>query len=280
MHGADAIGLATTLQRPDYTVLKVAMETDVPSLTRAILAPSNEILTRIHQTLPPKTGVGQIYQLLMDTANCPAPFGLSDYSQLIEAATLVDKTCPDMTIATRAVLTQIPVQWNTPEAVEIFEHMLKDFAAGNRVDLKVCLERVNLMSILEDVTAAREEQKLMKEMEKVAHDPKRAALSEHVISTKEASMRLEALELLHKMTCAYLWMSYRFPVSFDMRTTAKNIKLDVELGIEFCLEMLRTEKARSLAAKLQRQQVEEQELEVLVEPKSSSSSKVTSEAAA
>jgi hypothetical protein len=106
-------------------------------------------------------------------------------------------------------------------------------------------------------------------------------LPEHILSTKEASMRLEALELLHKMTCAYLWMSYRFPVTFDMRTTAQNIKLEVELGIEFCLEMLRTEKARSLAAKLQRQQAEEQEPDVLVKPKvSSSSSKGTLEVTA
>lgn len=270
MHGDDAIGLATTLLREEHNILKIAMETNVADLTQAVLAPTNELLSRLHQTLPPNTGLGQIYQLLMDTAICPTPFCLTEYVKLIEAAAVIDEACPTMGIATRAVLTQTPLQWQDPEAVRILQKMLHEFAAGKRVDVVVCLEEVGLMTILEDVNDAREEQKTLQDKKE---DPTRAKdypPSKSVLSTKEASTRLEALELMHKMTCAYLWLSYRFPVTFDMRTTAQNLKLEAELGIELCLEMLQSEKAKSLARRLQEKAAQTQELEALVLPVPSS----------
>jgi ATP-dependent RNA helicase SUPV3L1/SUV3 len=258
MHGADSVGIATTMSQPDYRVLAKALKTRVANLTTAILAADSTILSKIHRTLPPQAGLVEIFQLLVDVGTCKAPFALTDYTKLQDAAVIIDSQCPRMSIATRSVLVQCPVPWTIPEATEMFEKMLQVYASGERVDPEAIFDRAGLMLILEDVAAAQDEYANRKVERADVENQDEEEGNGAVLTVREASTRLEALELLHKMACAYIWMSYRFPIAFFMRERTEEIKLATEVGIQFCLEMLQTDRAKAMNARLMKAAAYEQ----------------------
>jgi ATP-dependent RNA helicase SUPV3L1/SUV3 len=278
MHGKDSIGSVTSLLPVDHRIISQALNTPVPELTSAILAPDHSVLTRLHRLLPATPGLTQLFQLMMDLATCQEPFRLTDYAKLLDAAAVVDQACPTLTISTRATLAQAPVPWIIPESGVIFKKMLVQFAEGEMVDAQKIFQEAGLLMILEDVVAARQEhleKEMLKEEEQAQaaenpDSPRRKESSSQdkpVLTVSEASMRLEGLEFLHRMTCVYLWLSYRFPVAFSMRDKVQAMKLAAENGIEFCLDMIQSERARQLSMKLSKREAEENELLELHTPK-------------
>lgn len=241
LHDADSVGIATTFLHQEHQILASAMSNDVRELKYATIAADSVWLGRLHRTLPPSTGLGELFQLLQDVAICDAPFSITDYSKLLDAAYTIDEACPNLSIATKATIAQVPVPWAIPEAVPIFESMLVAYENGEIVDPEAIFRQAGLMLILEDVMAAREEQQSQKDTDGGASP---------VLSMRESSIRLEGLELLHKMLCVYLWMSYRFPVTFCMRERVQDIKLATEAGIQFCLEMVSLERAKDIDERL------------------------------
>jgi ATP-dependent RNA helicase SUPV3L1/SUV3 len=246
MHGPDSVGIATTLIHSDHRVVDSALKSVVPSLQAAVIAADSAILSKIHRCLPPNTGLGQIYQLLIDLATCEELFVLSEYQKLLDAAAIVDDACPNLSIGTRATLTQTPVPWKIPEAIPMFKDMLVPFAAGMKVDAEAVFEKAGIMLVLEDVSEARQEHSTGQQTPTSDMKNERPTLS-----VREASTRLEALELLHKMACVYLWLSYRYPIAFYQQERTKEIKLATELGIQFCLEMIQSERAKALKKHLE-----------------------------
>jgi len=137
----------------------------------------------------------------------------------------------------------------------MFEKMLRVYASGERVDPEAIFERAGLMLVLEDVAAAQDEYANRK-AERTDVENQDEEGNGAILTVREASTRLEALELLHKMACAYIWMSYRFPVAFFMRERAEEIKLAAEVGILFCLEMLQTDRAKAMNSRLMKATME------------------------
>ena len=249
MHGPDSVGLATTLIHSDHRIVDSALKSAVPSLQAAVIAADSAVLSKIHRCLPPNTGLGQIYQLLIDLATCEEPFILSEYQKLLDAAAIVDDACPNLSIGTRATLTQTPVPWKIPEAIPMFKDMLVPFAAGMKVDAEAVFEKAGIMLVLEDVSEARQE--YLAEQQTPTLETGDMKNERPTLSVREASTRLEALELLHKMACVYLWLSYRYPIAFYQQDRTKEIKLASELGIQFCLEMIQSERAKALRKHLE-----------------------------
>ncbi|PVG00040.1 P-loop containing nucleoside triphosphate hydrolase protein [Serendipita vermifera] len=277
MHGKDSVGSVTSLLPFDHRIIAQALNTPVPELTSAILAPDHVTLTRLHRLLPTTPGLLQLFQLLMDLATCQEPFRLTDYAKLLDAAAVVDEACPTMTISTRATLAQAPVPWILPESGVIFRKMLQKFAEGEVVDAVKIFSDAGLLMILEDVGEAREEhleKKRLKEEQaqnvEQSDSPSKKSNDQDrpVLNVGQASLRLEALEFLHRMTCVYLWLSYRFPVAFSMREKVQNMKLAAEAGIEFCLDMIQSDRARQLSMRLSKQEAQEMEMLEPPPPKS------------
>ncbi|KAG8803130.1 RNA helicase [Serendipita sp. 398] len=259
MHGPDSVGTVTTFFPKDHRVVAEALKTPVPELKVAILAADGEWLTNLHRTLPPHTGLAALFQLLQDVAVCGPPFQLSEYSKLLQAAQTIDEACPNLSISTRSTIAQAPVPWAIPEAPVMFKKMLSQFSAGEMVDVETIFQRSGLLMILEDVMAAREEQA----QQNLTLDPSAEVKSKPklVLSIREAGMRLEGLELLHKMACVYLWMSYRFPIAFSKRERVEEIKLATELGIQFCLEAVSEDRARQFTKRLEDAEQEDQKVQ-------------------
>jgi ATP-dependent RNA helicase SUPV3L1/SUV3 len=249
MHGPDSIGIATTLVHSDHRIVDEALKSVVPSLQAAVIAADSAALSKIHRCLPPNTGLGQIYQLLLDLATCEEPFVLSEYQKLLDAAAVIDDACPNLSIATRATLTQTPVPWKIPEAIPMFKDMLVPFAAGLKVDGEAVFEKSGIMLVLEDVSEAREEH--LGKQQAPTLEGKEMKNERSTLTTREASRRLEALELLHKMACVYIWLSYRYPIAFYKQDRMKEIKFASELGIQFCLEMIQSERAKAMKKHLE-----------------------------
>lgn len=249
MHGPDSIGTVTVLSHGDYRVVENAMQTPVPNLETAVIAADSTALSKIHRCLHPNAGLGQVYQLLLDLATCERPFVLTDYFKLLDAAAIVDEACSNLSIGTRATLTQTPVPWKIPEAIPMFKDMLLPFAAGLKVNAEEIFQKAGLMLILEDVSDAKEDYLSRAEAE-ILGDIAVTKKEIPVLSVREAATRLEALELLHKMTCVYLWLSYRYPIAFYMQDRVKDIKLASELGIQFCLQMIQSDRAKAMQARL------------------------------
>ncbi|KAG8807123.1 RNA helicase [Serendipita sp. 399] len=247
LHGPESIGAVTTFFPFDHQVVSKAMRTPVPGLKVAVLAADGEWLTNLHRALPPDTGLGSLFQLLKDVAECEEPFVLTDYSKLLDAAHVIDGACPNLGISLRSTITQAPVPWTIPEAPAMFTQMLLQFSAGQVVEVEALFAQSGLMMILDDVMAAREEQaQQYLDMAGQAEGAK----PKPVLNVGQASRRLEALELLHKMACVYLWMSYRFPIAFSLRQRVEEIKMATELGIQFCLEAVSEDRARQFTKRL------------------------------
>lgn len=260
MHGPDSIGTVTVLSQTDYRVVESAMQTPVPNLETAVIAADSAALSKIHRCLPANAGLGQVYHLLLNLATCEEPFVLADYFKLLDAAAIVDEACPNLSISTRATLTQTPVPWKIPEAIPMFKDMLLPFAAGMKVDAETIFGKAGLLLVLEDVSAAKEEHLARVEAELVKEEQVKTN-GRPILSVREAARRLEALELLHKMTCVYLWLSYRYPIAFYQQDKVKEIKHASELGIQFCLEMIQSERAKEMEARLEQKEKQARELE-------------------
>jgi len=248
MHGPDSVGIVTSLLPGDHPIVENALKSTVPRIETAVIAADNSALSRIHRCLPPNAGLGQVYQLL-DLAVCEKPFSLIEYQKLLDPAVIVDDACPGLGIPTRAMLTQTPVPWNIPEAVQVFKEMLVSFAAGVKVDGESVFEKLGFMLVLEDVNEAREE--YLARGNTSAPEKTIVIYKKVPLSVREAATRLKALELLHKMACVYLWLSYRYPVAFYNQERMKEIKLACELGIQFCLEMVQSERGKAMKKRIE-----------------------------
>lgn len=231
-------GIVTTLLSSDRHILTLAMGTPTPPLTKAVLAPDNHALLKLQRALDPSAGLTHIYLLLSELGTCQEPYQMVELEQQIRSATLIDTFCPQLSIPTRALLTQVPLNWEDVEAMEAFKIILMKYSAGSVIEPSEIFREVGLLLYLEDVQDAQKEEQLRSLNGNEDTKP--------ALSVREAGNRLKALELLHKLTVAYLWLSYRFPVAFARQAEANQIKEDTESGIQFCLELIRAKRGKSV----------------------------------
>jgi len=260
-------GSVTTMHSDDLPLLKLAMDSPLPTLSSAYLAPNTFLLETLYTALPPHTGLETLYKLLMDLAVVREPYSLSDLAEYLVPASIIDEHCPDLPIRARALLSQVPMHWRDHELTQAFRSMLKGLVDGVICDPAVLAG--HLLGVLKEV-----------ETHQAAYNTNKGAAASGIAErqTKDrlvrqntpdgqdhltlnrllticteasappgppsmplgtASSMLIKLEVLHKLLVAYAWLSYRFPMTFEMKGSASDLKNRTETAIEFCLECIR-----------------------------------------
>ena len=263
----DTAGTVTTLHSDDLPLLKLAMESPLPALPAAYIAPNVFVLETLYTTLPPQTGLETLYRLLSELTAVREPYKLSDLAELLVPASMIDEHCPNLPIRVRALLSQVPMDWRDYELTQAFQSMLKGLVDGLVCDPTVLAG--HFLGVLKEVESHQAEYNTNKEAAaariagrqavgglvpqgapgKQAHPLSPLPITDTEASTpfdppsmhlQTANSLLIKLEVLHKLLVAYAWLSYRFPITFGMKETADDLKHRTETAIEFCLECIRT----------------------------------------
>ena len=259
----DTAGTVTTMHSDDLPLLKLAMDSPLPALPAAYLAPNTFVLETLYTALPPQTGLETLYKLLSDLTVVREPYKLSDLTELLVPASIIDEHCPDFPIRVRALLSQVPMDWKDYELIQAFQTMLKRLVDGLICDPTVLAGR--FLGVLKEVEAHQIAYNTNKEPARIVE---RQALEEPVrqnapgeqghplnqlpttdteastpldfpsMHIQTASSLLIKLEVLHKLLVAYAWLSYRFPMTFGLKESADGLKNRTETAIEFCLECI------------------------------------------
>lgn len=258
----DRAGSVTTMNSDDLPLLELAMNSPLPALASAYLAPNTFVLETLYTALPPQTGLQTLYKLLMDLAVVREPYSLSELAGLLVPASIIDAHCQGLPIRVRALLSQLPMDWKDHELIQAFQRMLKDLVGGLVCDPTVLAG--NFLGALKEMETAYNTNKQAAAARIVERHPEgefvrqstpgqdHLPLNPLPMTGVEASTSsdppavplhapnsiLMKLEALHKLLVAYAWLSYRFPMTFGMRKSADDLKNRTETAIEFCLEYI------------------------------------------
>ena len=276
---SDTAGSVTTMHSDELPLLKLAMDSPLPALGSAYLAPNTFVLETLYTALPPQTGLETLYKLLMELAVVREPYSLSNLAELLVPASIIDEHCPDLPIRVRALLSQVPMNWRDDELIQAFQSMLKGLVDGLVCDPAVLAG--HFLGVLKEVETHQTKYIINKEAaaasiagrqvedELVRQNGGQDSLPLNQLPTtkKEASTPPESpsmplqtassllmkLEVLHKLLVAYAWLSFRFPMTFGMKESADDLKRRTETAIEFCLECIRAMEKKAKRGKIRAQ---------------------------
>jgi ATP-dependent RNA helicase SUPV3L1/SUV3 len=122
-----------------------------------------------------------------------------------------------------------PVNQRDPLSVAVFEKVVTAFAKQGRVDLLPCYEGSSLIDTLEVV------EETLKTLPPL---PSTEVAGTKTVTPPIIINSITSLETLHKSLVMYIWLSFRYDVSFPDRPLAVEVKERVELVLDQCLARL------------------------------------------
>lgn len=204
---AKSLGLVTTLDRGDLSVVQSAMESAAEPIMSAGLFPPVEVLVRFAAYFPPSTPFSYILLRLFKTSIIHPRFHLCSLNERLKIADVIEPV-KNLTISDRIIFCASPSNVKN-EALQpvlhAFAECVGNKSGGNILDIKALdLELLNMQ-----VTVGSREY-------------------------------LHKLECLHKSLILYLWLSYRFAGVFHTQAMAFYLKTLVEEKIQQALSTVRT----------------------------------------
>lgn len=159
-------------------------------------------------------------------------------SQTIEqVGPIIEEKGFDLTLSEKLKFAETPINVRVPLCKEVFQNMVQDHVNGRIHNLFGGLEG---QAQYEVFLALRD---LRQKYEAAAVEFIRDA---HKLDIKDFQMPpltiddVEPLEQLHNLSTTYLWLSYRLPLSFPDPEPVRKFKTELELALEFVLEIVAT----------------------------------------
>ncbi|OBT78170.1 hypothetical protein VF21_02661 [Pseudogymnoascus sp. 05NY08] len=187
------VGLATTLDAVDHSLLKEAMGTDVEPLKTAGIFPPSTILQKFAAYFPKGTPLSYIMLRLNEFATLNPMFTLCDFNEQLLLADMIEPF--NLTLQDQLVFIAAPANVKRREQRPIIEALAAIIANRSATDL-LEIPALNLELLDETRTEGKE--------------------------------YLSKLEALHQGITLYLWLSYRFAGVFRSQALAFRIKSLVE----------------------------------------------------
>ncbi|OBT59139.1 hypothetical protein VE04_00884 [Pseudogymnoascus sp. 24MN13] len=187
------VGLATTLDAVDHSLLKSAMGTDVEPLKTAGIFPPSTILQKFAAYFPKGTPLSYIMLRLNEFATLNPMFTLCDFNEQLLLADMIEPF--NLTLQDQLVFIAAPANVKRREQRPIIEALAAIIANRSSTDL-LEIPALNLELLDETRTEGKE--------------------------------YLSKLEALHQGITLYLWLSYRFAGVFRSQALAFHIKSLVE----------------------------------------------------
>jgi ATP-dependent RNA helicase SUPV3L1/SUV3 len=148
-----------------------------------------------------------------------------------------------LTLSEMETLSFAPVQQRDPLSVSVFEKVVIAFAQDGRVDL---LEVFNGSGLFKNLETVEETLKTLPPLPSTstekdvpgANSTAGAGVNRKPFTPPILVSAIPMLETLHKSLVMYIWLSYRYDVSFPDRPAAVEIKTRTEVVLDQCLARL------------------------------------------
>ncbi|KAJ7348849.1 P-loop containing nucleoside triphosphate hydrolase protein [Mycena albidolilacea] len=221
MHGADEKpgGFVTTLKVEDLPILRKTLALQVPPLLYARIAPPGPMFAGLASRLPANATTESIFLASMHAGLCPPYCRPNIPDQLSTVCDYMDQL-GHFTLPDKVFIMQAPFPWRDRTALETINTFIGTYYQSMNVDLVPILERLGYMEMLENAEAA------MKSPEGRGTTGRRF----------KPSNELPGLETFHKILVAYMWLSFRNPVSYSAQDQTMELKERLEHTLHWCLQ--------------------------------------------
>lgn len=204
---AKSLGLVTTLNRGDLSVIHNAMESQADPIMSAGILPPVDVLVRFAAYFPPSTPFSYILLRLHNTSILHPRFHLCSLKEHLKIADIIEPV-KNLTISDRIIFCVSPASMKDEPlqpVLRAFAECVGNNSGGGILDIKALdLELLNM----------------------------------HV--TVGSRDYLQKLECLHKSLVLYLWLSYRFAGIFNTQAMAFYVKKIAEERIQVALTTVST----------------------------------------
>lgn len=228
----DRGGLATTLWPRDLEVLRKALDAPLLPITRAAIQPSSEALASFSTLLPRLSGGHRprpLSMLLEDMSTLTRidsqSYFLANLEQQLIIAPIVERALPasaKLCITERERFSVAPANIRDERLMILLSHMVTAYASGSLINFQAVENGLGMLDVLRRIQDPRSNQ--------------RGDVNSLMI-----------LESLHRGMTLYLWLSFRFPLSFCARWEVERLKVETENAIDDCLEAIRASRKVRLA---------------------------------
>lgn len=232
LHNDDAGGTVTTLHEGDLPVLQKALAYPPATIHYARLRPDRVVQTQMRGVLPTTASFSTLSEVMQYVSKLDPCYEPETAVQTAIAAAEIDRIVKSTELTRDELwcLQEAPVSWRNLLAVKCFLGFIKQFRQDVHVDVRRAIDDVGLLDKLNNVL------RLAGQEEGTAS----------IADIKSASLSLYDLEVLHKILCAYMWLSWRLPVGFQDRDVARELKLSTEQAIWWLIHELSKMRERGL----------------------------------
>lgn len=252
-------GLVLTRHEDEMDILRAALAAPVRSVTHALIQPSKQKLESLSFLLPrsrPKEAVrrGNVLQensmsSLLEEFHAMADldagiFAISDFvSQQAISALIEHRGCGLLTHAEKETWSNTPVNVRDERAMAWVGNAIEKYARGELVEFEACAKDLGTLEVEEAVTQIAADAEARRKAAKSTQPLAMWVQQDEAILHVDTLMLLESL---HRSLTIYLWLGFRFPLSFCFRHHVAERKRRTEASIEFCLEVIRIRRAQRL----------------------------------
>lgn len=252
-------GLVLTRHEDEMDILRAALAAPVRSVTHALIQPNKQKLESLSFLLPrsrPKEAVrrGNVLQensmsSLLEEFHAMADldagiFAISDFvSQQAISALIEHRGCGLLTHAEKETWSNTPVNVRDERAMAWVGNAIEKYARGELVEFEACAKDLGTLEVEEAVTQIAADAEARRKAAKSTQPLAMWVQQDEAILHVDTLMLLESL---HRSLTIYLWLGFRFPLSFCFRHHVAERKRRTEASIEFCLEVIRIRRAQRL----------------------------------
>lgn len=250
-------GLVLTRHEDEMDILRAALAAPVRSVTHALIQPSKQKLESLSFLLPrsrPKEAVRNVLQensmsSLLEEFHAMADldagiFAISDFvSQQAISALIEHRGCGLLTHAEKETWSNTPVNVRDERAMAWVGNAIEKYARGELVEFEACAKDLGTLEVEEAVTQIAADAEARRKAAKSTQPLAMWVQQDEAILHVDTLMLLESL---HRSLTIYLWLGFRFPLSFCFRHHVAERKRRTEASIEFCLEVIRIRRAQRL----------------------------------
>ena len=218
---AQSLGLVTTLEPMDLSVVRKAMQTEADPIMSAGIFPPTEILMRFAAHYPENTPFSYILLRLHELALKHPRFHLCVLKDQVKIADAIESV-KDLTINDRIIFTAAPANTRNPHTAVVLR-ALAQCVANNGGGALLDLPEIDLDVLDLELTSGKG--------------------------------YLNRLEDLHKSLILYLWLSYRFAGVFKSQRMTFHVKSLVEQKIDKVLSRVTYDKGKRDLIRKQREEI-------------------------
>jgi ATP-dependent RNA helicase SUPV3L1/SUV3 len=178
----------------------------------------------------------------------------------------VDLITRYLPINERLVFASSPVRWRDPLARKAALAFINAYESQMHVNIRRELEGMGLVESLDKVRKLKRDwdrQRKYVNTKKLSEDHNGVIIDDKDLIRLDQTT-LQMLESLHATLVLYMWLSYRLPLGFYQASQAQIMKNEVEKGIEWCLERIRSKKIKNADSSFE-EEVEEKPTEHHIE---------------